>query len=272
MIQYDPKDLWHLVSALHGTVLPRIWKRVLLLAGLTAAVTFAHARGWVTLEINSLGHSIMGVVLGLLLVFRTNLSYDRYWEGRKLWNGLLTATRNLVRGAAAYAAPAGELARLAVAYAVAVRHRLRGEPGENPLVVALDISRWIDGRQQARTMESGVARQLESHVSALTDCLGHCERIRQTPMPFVYAVHGRHLLLLYLATLPFVLVPVMGWIAPLGVGLIAFGLLGIEAAGLEIENPFGEDANDLPLDEFCADIARDAAAVAGENRGERQAA
>ncbi len=120
-------------------------------------------------------------------------------------------------------------------------------------------------------MESGVARQLESHVSAMTECLGNCERIRQTPMPFIYAVHGRHLLLLYLGTLPLVLVPVMGWVAPVGVGLIAFGLLGIEAAGLEIEDPFGNDPNDLPLDDFCAEIARDAAAVAEPREMQRAA-
>jgi len=127
--------------------------------------------------------------------------------------------------------------------------------------VALEISRWIERRQSAKTMDGCVARQLEGHVSAMVDSLGNFERIRKTPMPFIYAVHGRHLLLLYLGTLPFVLVPVMGWIAPLSVGLIAFGLLGIEAAGLEIEDPFGNDANDLPLDEFCAEIARDAEMV-----------
>ena len=131
------------------------------------------------------------------------------------------------------------------------------------MAIALEISRWIDRRFATKAIDSGVARQLESHVSALVENLGNCERIRQTPMPFVYAVHSRHLLFLYLATLPFVLVPVMSWVAPVSVGLIAYGLLGIEAAGLEIEDPFGDDPNDLPLDDFCAEIAGDAATVAG---------
>src|SRR5439155_754280 len=116
------------------------------------------------------------------------------------------------RGAAAYASPADELARLVSAYAQAVKQQLRDEAGEAPLTAALQISRWIERRQTARTMDAGVARQLEGHVSTLVECLGNCERIGQTPMPFVYAVHSRHLLLLYLGTLPFVLVPVMGWI------------------------------------------------------------
>ena len=83
------------------------------------------------------------------------------------------------------------------------------------------------------------------------DGAGGRERILKTPIPFAYAVHIKQMLVLYLGTLPFVLVPKMDFAAVLTVAGIAFGLMGIEEAGVEIENPFGCDANDLPLEEVA---------------------
>jgi putative membrane protein len=94
------------------------------------------------------------------------------------------------------------------------------------------------------------------------DHQGACERILRTPIPFAYAVHIKQLLMVYLATLPLALVPLMNWGAVPAVIVIAFGLLGIEEAGVEIEDPFGDDPNDLPLENLCAVIARDTAALA----------
>ena len=85
------------------------------------------------------------------------------------------------------------------------------------------------------------------------DNQGGCEKIRRTPLPFVYAALIKQVLLLYLATLPFVLVPKMGFVAPLVVVGVSLGMLGIEEAGVEIEDPFGLDPNHLPLDEICDD-------------------
>ena len=103
-------------------------------------------------------------------------------------------------------------------------------------------------------------RPISPHSRRGTAAFG-CERIRSTPIPFVYAVHIKHLLFTYLATLPFVLVAKMGMATPLAVGLIAFGLMGVEEAGLELEDPFGEDANDLPTDAMCDGLEKDLAAL-----------
>ena len=94
------------------------------------------------------------------------------------------------------------------------------------------------------------------------DCQGGCERIRRTPMPYVYAVHINQLVMLYLITLPLVLVAEMGVASLMIVPVIAFGLLGIEEAGVEIEDPFGEDPNDLPIEAICGTISRDSMALA----------
>jgi putative membrane protein len=121
----------------------------------------------------------------------------------------------------------------------------------------------VAGRVTAGRIHPAMAAVLEQQVVSLTDCQGGCERILQTPVPFVHAAHIKHLLLLDLGTLPIVLVDKMGYAAPVAVGIMAFGLLGIQEAGLEIEDPFGEDPNDLPLEDICGVIARDAAALAG---------
>jgi putative membrane protein len=282
MVNYDPKHWWRGILAYHGTVTPQVLGRVAILCGITAAIYVAEF-SFTLRPLNPLGHTLMGVVLGLLLVFRTNSSYDRFWEGRKLWGGLVNASRNLVRGAAAYTPSAGHLASLVSAYVVAVKENLRGnrdlamlsdrmapemlkqvaDVANPPSAIAFHISSWIHRRHAEGNLAPDMMRVLEGHLSTMVDCQGGCERILRTPIPFVYAVHLRHLMVAYLVTLPFVLIPIMDWCAILAVGFVSFSLLGIEEAGLEIEDPFGEDPNDLPLDDICGVISRDANMIAG---------
>lgn len=288
MINYDPKHWWRGIFAWAGTVWPQVWGRVAILTGITLALAlFALLLkyGFNVKELPSispLAHTLMGVVLGLLLVFRTNSSYDRYWEGRRLWGGLVNASRNLVRGAAAHCGKADDLAALVAAYVLAVKHTLRGEKdlgalkdlvpanvldeasaaGNPPTILAFYLSSWIAKHAPPDHRNGNIIRLLEMHLSTMVDCQGGCERILKTPIPFVYAVHLRHLMFAYLVTLPLVLVPIMGLLSAAAVAVVTFSLLGIEEAGIEIEDPFGEDPNDLPLDDICAVIARDTKATA----------
>ena len=98
---------------------------------------------------------------------------------------------------------------------------------------------------------------MEKLVCTLLDQQGGCEKIKKTPLPFVYAALIQQLLLLYLSSLPFALIPKMGFVSPLVETVVALGMLGIEEAGVEIENPFGHDLNNLPLDKICETITRD---------------
>lgn len=93
-------------------------------------------------------------------------------------------------------------------------------------------------------------------MNSLVDCLGGCERILKTPMPLAYSIHLKQLLLLYCLLWPFQLVQNINLYTGLVVALISFTLFGIEAIGLEIENPFGYDTNDLPLDIICKNVKR----------------
>jgi len=119
------------------------------------------------------------------------------------------------------------------------------------------LSEWIRERLKQGQIEAIQATQMEQQICILLDQQGGCEKIKNTPLPFVYAALIKQLLLLYLYSLPFVLIK-MGYAAPLVVVVVALGLLGIEEAGVEIENPFSpNDPNTLPLEKLCETITRD---------------
>lgn len=283
VIDYERTNWWRTVIAYRGTVLPQVLGRVgvltvfcLLLCVLNEFVLIK--AGLPLPVLDQLGHTVLGMALGMLIVFRTSSSNDRYWDGRACWGALVNGSRNLARLAATYAPPAEPLANLITAYAISVRDHLRGQrnfetltklvSGElvdrmahannPPTVLASEISRWIGSRVQEKKIDTQQAVLMEMVLNNMVDNQGGCERIQRTPLPFVYAALIKQILLLYLASLPLVLVGRMGFAAPLVVAVVSFGMLGIEDAGIEIENPFGTDANSLPLEQICSTIARDA--------------
>ncbi|NEP03145.1 MAG: hypothetical protein F6K58_31780 [Symploca sp. SIO2E9] len=224
------------------------------------------------------------LVLGLLLVFRTNTAYERFWEGRKLWGTLVNTVRNLARQiwvAIAENRPEDrkaklETMRLLVAFAVATKLHLRSEPLNHELEVlvqpdcydklkimnhpALEIAFWIgDYLQDQHERHCLNTHQLTAMLKLLdtmVDVLGGCERIVKTPIPLAYAIHLKQLLLIYCLVLPFQIVSEFEWWTTPVVGLMSFTLLGVEEIGIEIENPFGRDPNDLPLDAICRTMER----------------
>jgi putative membrane protein len=229
----------------------------------------------------------LGVALGMFIVFRTNTSYARFWEARSHWGMIVNTSRNLVRAGTVYAGPAGDLARLVAAYVYALKDFLRGNrdlseirpfvpgrlleqlatAGNPPLLLAKSMSDWIANKQALGRLDAIQTGRMEGLVATLTDAQGGCEKILKTPLPFVYAALIKEVLLLYLATLPFVLVSKLGLAAPLAVAGVSLGLLGIEEAGVEIEDPFGSGPNHLALDRICESIARDTAALAADPDG-----
>jgi putative membrane protein len=285
VIVYEPTKWAKVVFSYHGTVLPAVLRPTVWFTAFTVALVAWNEYEFKLPGVDPVGHSVFGIVLGLLIVFRTNSSYDRFWEGRRLWGQIVNSSRSLARAGAAYAGDAGDLADLIAGYVNAVKHNLRGErampdvtrfvssevhlqvvaAGNPPSVLAGLLSRWVAARVADGRLPPVMALELERQIATLVDCQGGCERIKKTPIPFVYAAHIKHLLILYIGTLPFTLMR-MGFYAPVVVAIMSFGLLGVQEAGLEVEDPFAEDPNDLPLDEFCATIARDVAAAAAQGR------
>lgn len=276
MIDYEPHH-WrdHFFDA-RGSMARAIGLRALVCAGSAAFVTLVHYR-WHEFESTEKVHALIGTPLSLLLVFRTNASYDRFWEARKLWGSIVNETRNLARSAsvllAADAALVGRIIRLDIAFPYACMNMLRGKRGLGPVAAELDpadaalseaqhaplaiaaaISRNVAEGQRRGLITDVQQNIIDQNSQILIDCIGACERIKRTPLPFAYVVHLRRALAVYCGTLPMALVENFGWLTVPVTFLVAYILLGIEEIGVEIEEPFGNDDNDLPLDRFCTTI------------------
>jgi putative membrane protein len=267
---------WFRLLGLKGSVIPTILPRVTICVIFAIAVTVGHFLGW---KLSMSFQVVPSIVIGLLLVFRTNTAYERFWEGRKAWGTLINTVRNLSRSiwiAIAEQEPTDRqekilILRLLVAFAIATKLHLRSENLDQEIAdflpkdyyeklqtmnnPPLEIAFWI-GDYLQKSYEKGRIHpyQLSAMLKLLdnmVEVLGICERILKTPIPLAYIIHLRQLIFLYCFTAPFELINHLGWKTPLFVGVIAFTVFGIEEIGVEIENPFGHDANDLPLDQIC---------------------
>ncbi len=227
---------------------------------------------------------IPNIVLGLLLVFRTNTAYDRFWEGRKFWGAMVNTVRNLARQIwlaveekeASDRPEKVKALYLLIAFAIATKLHLRQEPinpeirdflspekyqklqkmNHPPLEVAFWIGDYLQLQYQRHRLNIYQLTAMHKLLDTLVDAIGGCERILKTPMPMAYSIHLKQLLLLYCLSLPFQMVGQLGWWTAPVVVLISFTLFGIEEIGIEIENPFGHDQNDLPLDAICLTMRR----------------
>lgn len=269
-----------LALQLKGSVVSSIYKQVLCLGGFGLLMSILY---YFKLPVSQpiLGTIIPSIVLGLLLVFRTNTAYERFWEGRKLWGSLVNDTRNMAWQIAVIIEESEpedrnqkvEAIRLLPIFLVACKLHLRsvavGEELESMVTreqflilqksqhPPLQIATWIGDYIQTQYkrgdnfLHFNHVPFLQRNVKGIIDSLGGCERILRTPLPLAYVIHLRQLVLIYCLLLPFPLVKDLEWGTGFFVALISFTLLGIEEIGVEIENPFGYDVNDLPLDTIC---------------------
>ena len=135
--------------------------------------------------------------------------------------------------------------------------RALGPMTADPLALCARVTARLNAHVESGALRPELASSLERYVGQLVEHQSACERIATSPVPLAYAAQIRHLLVVYLATLPFALVGELGWLTVPAMAVIAFGLIGIEEAGMEIEDPFGQDENDLPLQEFCDGVLVD---------------
>lgn len=280
MIQYDPHRWLDHFFDYKGSLVREISGRVLLCTLWSAGVVYFHSH-ILDIGIPSIIHTLVGVALGLLLVFRTNASYDRFWEGRKLWGGIVNETRNLTRSSEAFLMNhpeiRKEIGQWTIAFTYGAMHILRDKKSLGPmeselspedvkaalesphpaLYAARKISQILQKAKMAGHISDYAQANMDQNVQLLVDYLGGCERIHRTPLPFAYVVHLRRALVIYCFTLPFALVDLFEWkwATVLDTLFLSYVYFGIEEIGVEIEDPFGEDENDLPLENICASIA-----------------
>jgi putative membrane protein len=267
MIIYDPKNWFRILLDFPRSPVFRTLALDVLAAGAWAALVV-----WVETDVIRVAVplgpsflSILGIILGLLLVFRTNTSYDRWWEGRRLWGQLVNVSRGLAHqldaqlpATAAQRSEYGEvMARFPAALAAHLR-RPRGDPGAhvpNVLVQTLSCALHRDVNAGVLPRETIIA--LTPTMLAFDDITGACERIRNTPIPFSYSSYVKQFVLLYALIMPFGLVKEFGYGTVVACMFTFFATMGLELLATEIEEPFGSDPNDLPLDDLADRIARD---------------
>jgi putative membrane protein len=223
-------------------------------------------------------HSLLGIVLGLFLVFRTNSAYDRWWEGRRLWGGMVNSTRNMALKLNAYLNLENHedrawFAKMIPNFAFSTKESLRGgvqmteleEVDENfisrlkdakhkPNRIASELYAKVNALYRANTITGDHLINLDKELKDFIDLMGGCERIKNTPIPYSYSMFIKKFIFIYLITLPFGFVTTFGYFTVATVLLVSFILLSIELIGEEIEDPFGRDVNDLPTDELAKKI------------------
>lgn len=279
MLKYDNKNWFSFIFSHGSKHVEGMWGSVLFMALMTSALVYLEERTqWFHLDIDASFHSVVGLVLGLLLVFRTNSAYDRWWEGRKQLGALVNTTRNLAIKTQVYLKhknheKSNEVLDLIYAFAFSMKEHLReedfdliiGEIPQNiqskfkqvkhkPNFILGEIAKHLNDFYTAGYVSGEQLIILEKECNALINILGACERIRNTPIPMAYALHLKRVLLVYSLSLPFVMVNKLHWWAVPIVLIIFYTMVGIELIGEEIEDPFGLDENDLPVDELCEKI------------------
>ena len=276
MIVRQTPNALKIFFTLRGSIVPKIYPQILLVTLLSLLIIII--QHWIPDSFPYYGiatFTLLGIALSLFLGFRNNASYQRWWEARMLWGQLVYDARSLTRQVLSFIDDDNEHGRetqrtmvyLTIAFAHAVRHRLRGTPpwaDIEPFVAAVHH----DGMHQARNVPDHIMRLMGKHLgdirrqglvseqviqnmderlTSMTIVLAACERILNTPLPFAYMLLVHRTTYLYCIMLPFGLVASLGWATPLVCAVIAYTFFGLDALSEELEEPFGLAANQLPL-------------------------
>lgn len=218
-------------------------------------------------------HAVFTLVLGWLLVFRTNTSYSRWWEARQLWGSLVNISRNLaIKVADLVRADDTELRKFRleiIAYSYALRDHLRGESGLQKLPgfeasndYPSHVPSYLMGRMYERFgawksdgfIDGHELRALDLEARNFLEICGGCERIRNTLVVRSYRTFSRQCVALYLITFPWGIVDTFGWWTLPLTAMVSYFMLGLETVAGHVEQPFGYDEDDLNLDGLCSTI------------------
>lgn len=288
MIDYNPKVWFTFIFRFHkADTVRKLFPMFIALSAYSAVIAFLELE-LLRLSPNSdlkqitLIHSLLGFVISLLLVFRTNTAYDRWWEGRRQWGALVNNSRNLAIKLGAILPVSNtasrEFFRLMIPnYAYSLKNHLRnnyladelqGVPGMQ-LEVGKHVPNQIAGLILAHVHELYRQGQftgeqlltINQELQSFTDICGACERIKNTPIPFSYSVFIKKFIFFFVMTLPLGYVFTLHYLIIPVVVFIFYVLASLELIAEEIEDPFGLDANDLPTDTISANIRKHVAEI-----------
>lgn len=286
------KEHWFkMLFVWHGSVLPGLLPRLFILFILALGVVYL--RGVIfsfKVPLNPAPLTLFGFVLALFLGFRNNASYERFWEGRKLWGALLNTARSLTRqaltlkNATQSSLSVHEFIQLLGAFIFALKHQLRGTDAYDdlkdrlnesqlkivsaskykPAVIMKLLAEWVEKAKDEGSIDTIQQARFDENFDKLSDIVGGCERIVSTPIPYSYRVLLHRTVYIYCFLLPFGLVDSLRWFTPLIVVFVAYTFVAFEAIADEIEEPFGTEANDLALNSMCIMIDETIHEMAGE--------
>lgn len=281
MVEYNPKAWITFIFRFHKSDTFRKLIPTMFLIGLyTYGVGYLELEYWKLSQTNPLSnitvmHSMLGFVISLLLVFRTNTAYDRWWEGRKLWGSLVNNSRNLAIKVGVMLKDEHDheyFRKLIPGYAsILAKHLTDVETSKQlyegtdldidhhkhrPNQVAKMIFQKVDDLYVQKKITGDQLIVLNSEVQSFTDICGACERIKNTPIPYSYSAFIKKFIFFYVMTLPFGYVFSLGYYAVPIVIFVFYVLASLELIAEEIEDPFGFDANDLPIEKIASNIRK----------------
>jgi putative membrane protein len=279
MVNYNPKSWVTLIFAFHRSDTFRmLWKEIIYIGLFTLAIAFVEIHFFpdvIQLEKLITVYSLIGFVISLLLVFRTNTAYDRWWEGRRKWGELVNDTRNMAVKLSPILKDKADrdyFARMISNFAVSMKEHLRLGIDIDELNLTPDEKKeLIDRNHVPSAIVEFMYRRLKLHrekgemsdieflsidknLNALLDSIGACERIKNTPIPFSYSLFIKKFIFIYVTTLPLAFVVQFGYFSALIATFVFYVLVSMEVLAEEIEDPFGTDDNDLPTDQLCERI------------------
>lgn len=278
MVIYNPKDWWRLIFAFHKSDTFRM-----MLPGMIGVSIFTAGVAYlenevlhVTFKNTTAIHALVGFVLSMMLVFRSNSAYERWWEGRKAWGSFVNNSRNFALKLSVLPISNDQKSLfkdLINNYLYAAKEHLRGN---NPIDRMIHNQKygveWYQGVQHLpnRIMKAVYAEvhllykngtisgeellNINDELRSFTDNIGTCERIKKTPIPYSYSLFFKKIIFIYVFTMPIGFVREFGyWAMPI-VSLVFYVFGSIELLAEEIEDPFGLDPNDLPTDQIYETI------------------
>jgi putative membrane protein len=279
MINYNPKSWVTLIFAFHRSDTFRmLWKEIIYIGIFTSALAYVGITYFpkaVFLEKLIHVYSLIGFVISLLLVFRTNTAYDRWWEGRRKWGELVNDSRNLAIKLSAVLSDEedrGYFKRMIPNFVFAAKEHLRkgvlfeeleltaaeleilSKKNHVPLAISELMYKKLAELKKAGKISEEEYITFDKNINAFMDAVGACERIKNTPIPFSYSLFIKKFIFIYVTTLPLAFVIQFGYFSALIATFVFYVLVSMEVLAEEIEDPFGSDDNDLPTDTICERI------------------
>lgn len=277
MVYYNPKEWFSFIFKINkAETLRELFPLMVAVAAYAGVVTYFLIDFWHLPDTSILKkvifiHQTIGFVFSLLLAFRINSAYDRWWEGRKIWGSLVNNSRNLAIKLK-HLIGDEDLAFFNYAisrYARSLRDHLRDEyVPEDQSFIDIDAKKHVPNQVASemikniyRLNKDGVINpeqlfSITAEITSFTDICGACERIKKTPIPFSYNVFIKKFIFTYIMTLPFTWAFDLKYFIIPVIAFVLFVFASIELLAEEIEDPFGRDANDLPLDSICENIQK----------------